>query len=98
MSKAELANLSSHWFRLTIHWHTAISPRPDIALVWRLNTKRREGTWEQREDDILREVYPSINKYSDIQPAQLLTYNYSIAPLSADTLSSLLEELQFLLA
>lgn len=68
VSKAEMAYLSSHWFRLTIHWHTTISPRPDIALVWRQNTKRREGTWEQWEDDILREVYPSINKRSDILP------------------------------
>jgi len=68
INKAELAYMSSHWFRLTIHWHTAISPRPDIALIWRLNTKRRAGTWEQWEDDLLREVYPSINKRSDILP------------------------------
>jgi hypothetical protein len=68
VSKAELASLSSHWFRLTIHWHTAISPRPDVALVWRQNTKRREGSWEQWEVDILREVYPFIHKYSDILP------------------------------
>lgn len=67
ISKAELAYVSSHWFKLTVHWHTAIAPRPDVALVWRLVGKK-VGDWVEWEEDILRDVYPYINKRSDILP------------------------------
>ncbi len=60
INRIEVEVVSPHWIRLSIDWLDAISPRLDIAYLWKAMPSR-SGIYrfDEEEKEILRQHYPS---------------------------------------
>jgi hypothetical protein len=56
INRIEIEMVSMHWLRLSIDWLDAISPRVDIAYIWKSGSSRA-GAFSEEEDTILRLHY-----------------------------------------
>jgi len=66
IQKIEMHPTTPHWMELRIQWLTAITPRPDLALVWRTNGSQIDKLFSAQELAILREVWPTATSWSEI--------------------------------
>jgi hypothetical protein len=69
INRIEVEVVSPHWIRLSIDWLDAISPRLDVAYLWKASPGRtisfsptdhpgRYGEFSDEENEILRQHYP----------------------------------------
>ncbi len=57
INRIEVGVISPHWLRLSIDWLDAISPRLDVAYLWKTNPGRY-GEFSDEENKVLRLHYP----------------------------------------
>ena len=57
INRIEVELVSPHWIRLSIDWLDAISPRLDIAYLWKAMPSRH-GKFTDEEKEILQQYYP----------------------------------------
>ncbi len=59
INRIEVEMVSPHWIRLSIDWLDAISPRLDIAYLWKAMPSRSGGyVFSEEEKEVLRRHYP----------------------------------------
>lgn len=62
INRIEVESVSPHWLRLSVDWLDAISPRLDIAYLWKAMPSRTgngpHGKFSEEEKEILKQHYP----------------------------------------
>ena len=77
INRIEVEGVSPHWIRLSIDWLDAISPRLDIAYLWKA-MPGRGGAYKlsEEEREILRRHYPRTPRLELLKLLPDRTWNY----------------------
>lgn len=62
----ELDMKTPHWMSLRVKWLDAVTPRPDIALVWRAYCSQVDRITTPEEIAVIKDAWPTMTVWSDV--------------------------------
>ena len=74
INRMEVEVVSPHWLRLSIDWLDAISPRLDVAYLWKA-MPGRHGKFNDEEKDTIERYYPDATRMELLERLPRRTWN-----------------------
>lgn len=60
----EIDVLTPHWLSVKVRWLDAVTPRPDVAITWRVQASMVDRNYAEEEIALLREMWPTLPCWS----------------------------------